>query len=145
MKTKQIIKVPKTIKLDKEYQMCTNYNKISCQNCGCPKYELYSKCHHYNNGKCNECPGHYNRYSHSRVDSYSLYEEKEEEIIVDAINNAFEEGKKGLSYDNTLLNQTVDEMRKELVVISNKFLAIKESLKELDEIALIQRVLKNVE
>ena len=33
LKTKQIIKVPRTIKLDKEYQMCTNCNKICCQNC----------------------------------------------------------------------------------------------------------------
>ena len=64
-----------------------------------------------------------------RSDSYPVYEEKEEEIIIQAKKNDFEEGQKGLSYNNILLNKIVDEMRKEFEVIQKKFQVIKEPLK----------------
>ena len=63
-KVKQIIKIQRTIKLDKAYQFCINCSRMYCRNCEWPKNEHYSRCHHYNNGKCNGCPGHCDRYAH---------------------------------------------------------------------------------
>ena len=46
------------------------------------------------------CPGHCSRYSNVRANSYIVYDTKEEEVIIDAKKQAFEEGQKNLSYSN---------------------------------------------
>ena len=94
---------------------------------------------------CPKCPGHCNRYSHVKSKQYIAYDEKEEEVIINARKEAFEEGQKGLSYSEQLLNQTIEKMRQEGEVIIKQMKDIKESLEELDKIALKPRVFTNAE
>ena len=151
-KTKQIVKIPRTVKLNNTYQFCSICKQMCCQVCTWPQNEPYSMCSyfdpnscHYNKGGCPRCPGHCDRYSHVRANEYIVYDEKEEEIIITAKKQAFEEGKKGLSYSDMLLNDTIEKMRKESEVIIKQMKEIKQSLEELDRIALKPRVLTNVE
>ena len=76
-----------------------------------------------------------------------VYEEKEEEeeVIIDAKKKANEEGLKGLSYSDIILNESIEKMKKEGEQILKQLGEIKTSLDELDKIALKPRVLTNVE
>ena len=147
---KQIEKVPRTVKLNDAYQYCINCNQMCCQYCKWPDNEPYSMCSffdpnssNYHPEGCPKCPGHCNRYSHVKSKQYIAYDEKEQELIIDARKKAFEEGQKGLSYSEQLLNQTIEKMRQEGEVIIKQMKDIKESLEELDKIALKPRVFTN--
>lgn len=75
-----------------------------------------------------------------------VYEEKgEEEVIIDAKKKANEEGQKGLSYSDIILNESIEKMKKEGEQILRQMEEIKTSLKELDKIALKPKVLTNAE
>lgn len=65
-------------------------------------------------------------YAHVRENNYTVYDEKEEE-------------------KEQLLKQTIEKMRQEDEVIIRQMKDIKESLEELDKIALKPRVLTNAE
>ena len=98
-KTKQIVKIPRTVRLDNTYQFCCNCKQMCCQVCTWPQNEPYSKCSyfdsnscHYNKGGCPRCPGHCDKYSHVRANEYIVYDEKEEEVIITAKKQVFEEG-----------------------------------------------------
>jgi len=147
---KKIEKVPRTVKLNDAYQYCINCNQMCCQYCKWPDNEPYSMCSffdpnssNYHPEGCPKCPGHCNRYSHVKTKQYIVYDEKE--IIINAKKEAFEEGQKGLSYSEQLLNQTIEKMRQEGEVIIKQMKDIKESLEELDKIALKPRVFTNAE
>ena len=151
-KFKKIEKVPRTVKLNDAYQYCINCNQMCCQYCKWPDNEPYSMCSffdpnssNYHPEGCPKCPGHCNRYSHVKSKQYIAYDEKEEEVIINARKEAFEEGQKGLSYSEQLLNQTIEKMRQEGEVIIKQMKDIKESLEELDKIALKPRVFTNAE
>ena len=151
-KFKKIEYVPRTVKLNDAYQYCINCNQMCCQDCKWPDNEPYSMCSffdpnssNYHPEGCPKCPGHCNRYSHVKTKQYIVYDEKEEEVIINARKEAFEEGQKGLSYSEQLLNQTIEKMRQEGEVIIKQMKDIKESLEELDKIALKPRVLTNAE
>ena len=149
-KTKLMLKVPRTVKLNDAYQYCINCNQMCCQDCKWPDNEPYSMCSffdpnssNYHPEGCPKCPGHCDRYSHVKTKQYIVYDEKE--IIINAKKEAFEEGQKGLSYSEQLLNQTIEKMRQEDEVIIKQMKDIKESLEEFDKIALKPRVLTNAE
>ena len=89
--------------------------------------------------------GKYDRYAHIRANEYVVYDEEEKEVIIDAKKQVYEEGQKGLSYSDMLLNQTMKKMREEGEKILKQMKEIKSSLEELDRIALKPRVLTNVE
>jgi hypothetical protein len=151
-KVKQIIYVSRTVKLNDAYQYCINCNQMCCQDCKWPDNEPYSMCSffdpnssNYHPEGCPKCPGHCDRYSHVKTKQYIVYDEKEEEVIINARKEAFEEGQKGLSYSEQLLNQTIEKMRQEDEVIIKQMKDIKESLEEFDKIALKPRVLTNAE
>ena len=146
------VNVPRTVKLNDAYQYCINCNQMCCQYCKWPDNEPYSMCSffdpnssNYHPEGCPKCPGHCNRYSHVKTKEYIVYDEKEEEVIINAIKEAFEGGQKGLSYSEQLLNQTIEKMRQEGEVIIKQMKDIKESLEELDKIALKPRVFTNAE
>ena len=149
---KQIVYVSRTVKLNDAYQYCINCNQMCCQYCKWPDNEPYSMCSffdpnssNYHPEGCPKCPGHCNRYSHVKTKQYIVYDEKEVELIIEAMKEAFEEGQKGLSYSEQLLNQTIEKMRQEGEVIIKQMKDIKESLEELDKIALKPRVFTNAE
>lgn len=151
-KVKQKVKVPRKVTLDKTYQFCDNCKVMCCQYCEWPPNATYSMCTyfeptscHYNKGGCPRCPGHCDKYAHVRAKEYFVYDEKEEEVILDAKKQAYEEGKKGLSYSDMLLNETMEKMREKGEEIIQQMKGIKESLEELDRIALKPRVLTNAE
>ena len=151
-KTKLMLKVPRTVKLNDAYQYCINCNQMCCQYCKWPDNEPYSMCSffdpnssNYHPEGCPKCPGHCDRYSHAKTKQYIVYDEKEVELIIEAMKEAFEEGQKGLSYSEQLLNQTIEKMRQEGEVIIKQMKDIKESLEELDKIALKPRVFTNAE
>jgi GTPase SAR1 family protein len=151
-KTMQKVKIPKTVQLDKTYQFCDTCKVMCCQICEWPPNETYSKCTyfdpnscHYKEGGCPCCPGHCNRYAHVRANKYIVYDEREEEVVIEAKKKAFEEGQKGLSNSDILLNDTMEVMKKQAEEILQQMKEIKTSLEELDKIALKPRVLTNVE
>ena len=151
-KTKLMRKVPRTVKLNDAYQYCINCNQMCCQYCKWPDNEPYSMCSffdpnssNYHPEGCPKCPGHCNRYSHVKSKQYIAYDEKEQEVIIEAKKQLYEEGQKGLSYSEQLLNQTIEKMRQEDEVIIKQMKDIKESLEEFDKIALKPRVLTNAE
>ena len=95
--------------------------------------EPYSICSYFDPNSSNyhpegspKCPGHCDRYAHVRENNYTVYDEKEEE-------------------NEQLLKQTIEKMRQEDEVIIKQMKDIKESLEELDKIALKPRVLTNAE
>lgn len=125
---------------------------MCCQDCKWPQNEPYSMCSYFDPNSfnyhpegCPRCPGHCDRYAHTRAKEYIIYDEKEEEVIIDGKKQLFEEGQKGFSYSDQLLNQTIEKMRQEGEVIIKQMKDIKESLGELDKIALKPRVLTNAE
>ena len=151
-KVKQKVKVPRTVKLNDTYQFCNNCKQMCCQDCKWPDNEPYSMCSffdpnssNYHPGGCPKCPGHCDRYAHVREKKYIVYDEIEKEVIIDAKKQLYEEGLKGLSYSDQLLNQTIEKMRQEGAVIIKQMKDIKESLEELDKIALKPRVFTNAE
>ena len=145
-KTTQTIKTPRTIYLDKTYQFCSNCKVMCCQICVWPPNEPYSMCSYFHDGRvCPRCPGHCSRYSHVRANSYVVYDTKQEEVIIDAKKQAFEERQKNLSYSDRLLNDTMSKMKVQAEEIIKQMKEIKSSLDELDKIALKPRVLTNVE
>ena len=145
-KTKTIVKKPRTVKLDNTYQFCSNCKVMCCQICTWPPNETYSRCSYFNGGRgCPKCPGKCCREAHVRAKEYIVYDEEEKEVIIDAKKQAYEEGQKGLSYSDMLLNQTMNKMREEGEKIIRQMKEIKSSLEELDRIALKPRVLTNVE
>ena len=66
-------------------------------------------------------------------------------LIITAKKQAYEEGQEQLSYSDRLLNETIEKMKNESTFIINQMKEIKQSLEELDKIALKPRVLTNVE
>lgn len=145
-KTKITVKNPRTVKLNNTYQFCSNCKVMCCQICTWPPNETYSRCSYFNGGRgCPKCPGKCCREAHVRTNEYIVYDEEEKEVIIDAKKQAYEEGQKGLSYSDMLLNQTMNKMREEGEKIIKQMKEIKSSLEELDRIALKPRVLTNVE
>ena len=151
-KVKQNVRHPRTVKLDKTYQFCDNCKVMCCQVCEWPPNATESQCSyfdptstHYYAGGCPKCPNHCNKYAHVRAKEYTVYDEKEEYVILDAKKKAYDEGQKGLSFSDRLLNETIEKMRKKGEEILKQMKGIKESLEELDRIALKPRVLTNVE
>ena len=140
-KTKQKIKIPKVITFDNSYQFCDNCKQICCKYCKWPPNEPYSLCTYFDpksNRGCPICPGHCNKYAHLKANKLLVYEEKEEEeeVIIDAKKKANEEGLKGLSYSDIILNESIEKMKKEGEQILKQLGEIKTSLDELDKIAL---------
>ncbi len=149
---KVIKKVERTVYLNNNYQFCDNCKQICCQVCKWPQNEPYSMCTyfnpnscHYNAGGCPICPSHCNRYSHSKVNKYIMYDEKEETEVIKAKKDLYDDGQKNLSMSDCLLNETIEKMRKEGENMLKEMKEIKNSLDELDRIALKPRVLTNVE
>ena len=150
--TKQKIKIPRKVELDKTYQFCSNCKVMCCQVCEWPPNAEYSMCSYfkpdscyYKGGGCPCCPGNCNRYAHVRAKDYIVYDEKEEDVVIDAKKQAYEEGQKNLSYSDRLLNDTMNKMKVQGEEILRQMKEIKSSLEELDRIALKPRVLTNVE
>ena len=79
------------------------------------------------------------------INKIIIYDTKEEEVIIDAKKQAFEEGQKNLSYSDRLLNDTMSKMKVQAEEIIKQMKEIKSSLDELDKIALKPIVLTNVE
>ena len=145
-KTKQKNKIPRKVTLNGTYQFCDNCKVMCCQVCKWPPNSTYSQCSYFSGGRpCPCCPGKCIREAHVRANDYITYDEIEEEVIIDAKKAAYEEGQKGLSYSDRLLNETIEKMRKEGEQIIKHMKEIKSSLEELDKIALKPRVLTNVE
>ena len=149
---KVIKKVERTVYLNNNYQFCDNCKQICCQVCKWPQNEPYSMCTyfnpnscHYNAGGCPICPSHCNKYSHSKVNKYIVYDEKEEMEVIKAKKDLYDDGQKNLSMSDCLLNETIEKMRKEGENMLKEMKEIKNSLDELDRIALKPRVLTNVE
>ena len=150
--TKLKIKIPRKVELDKTYQFCSNCKVMCCQVCEWPPNAEYSMCSYfkpdscyYKGGGCPCCPGNCNRYAHVRAKDYIVYDEKEEDVVIDAKKQAYEEGQKYLSYSDRLLNDTMNKMKVQGEEILRQMKEIKSSLEELDRIALKPRVLTNVE
>ena len=150
--TKQKIKIPRKVELDKTYQFCSNCKVMCCQVCEWPPNAEYSMCSYfkpdscyYKGGGCPCCPGNCNRYAHVRAKDYIVYDEKEEDVVIDAKKQAYEEAQKNLSYSDRLLNDTMNKMKVQGEEILRQMKEIKSSLEELDRIALKPRVLTNVE
>lgn len=91
---------------------------------------------HYNGGKCPKCPGHCRRYAHIKIDKYIVYDEKEEECILEAKKSCYEEGLRKLSAYKQIINGIIEDMRKEENEISKRFNEIKTILEELNKISL---------
>ena len=149
---KVIKKIPRTVYLDNNYQFCDNCKQICCQVCEWPQNEPYSMCTYfdpksicYSEGGCPMCPGHCNRYAHSKANKYIVYDEKEEMQVIKAKKDTYDDGRKNLSTSDCLLNETIEKMRKEGENMLKEMKEIKNSLDELDKIALKPRVLTNVE
>ena len=150
--TKLKIKIPRKVELDKTYQFCSNCKVMCCQVCEWPPNAEYSMCSYfkpdscyYKGGGCPCCPGNCNRYAHVRAKDYIVYDEKEEDVVIDAKKQAYEEAQKNLSYSDRLLNDTMNKMKVQGEEILRQMKEIKSSLEELDRIALKPRVLTNVE
>ena len=149
---KVVKKIPRTVYLDINYQFCDNCKQICCQFCKWPQNEPYSMCTyfdpnscHYNGGGCPKCPGHCNRKAHSKANKYIVYDEKEEMEVIKAKKDLYDDGRRKLSTSDLLLNETIEKMRKEGENMLKEMKEIKNSLDELDKIALKPRVLTNVE
>jgi hypothetical protein len=139
-------KIPRTVYLNNNYQFCDNCKQICCQVCKWPQNEPYSMCTYFNDGRgCPKCPGQCNRYSHSKTNKYIEYDEKEETEVIKAKKDLYDDGQKNLSMSDCLLNETIEKMRKEGENMLKEMKEIKNSLDELDKIALKPRVLTNVE
>lgn len=119
--------------MSRPYQWCNKCGCLCCQVCAWPEGAVFSQCTYFNGGRgcpiCNGCP----REAHRRADHTVEVETVKVTKIYEAKKELFEEGKKGLTRSEAELGKTIlEDMQK-----------IKNSLIELDKIALKPRVFTN--
>ena len=129
-------------------QMCARCGVLCCQCCKWPSGAKYSACSyfdpsscHYKGGGCPICPQHCPRESHVKCEYEEIpYKERVKEVIT-IRKNLYDEGTKGLSNSQIAMKEIISKMSdlgKKLLCDMN---SIKDSLNELEKIALKPRVL----
>jgi len=134
----------KEIPLPKPYQWCNNCGCLCCQICPWPEGAVFSQCSYFNGGRpCPKCPGRCRREDHRRCTHTVQVERVKVTKIYEAKKELFEEGKKGLSTSEAALEKEINIMSELGKKILEDMQKIKNSLIELDKIALKPRVFTN--
>ena len=134
----------KEIPLPKPYQWCNNCGCLCCQICPWPEGAVFSQCTYFNGGRPSpKCPGKCRREDHRRCTHTVQVERVKVTKIYEAKKELFEEGKKGLSTSEAALEKEINIMSELGKKILEDMQKIKNSLIELDKIALKPRVFTN--
>jgi len=134
----------KEIPLPTPYQWCNNCGCLCCQICPWPEGAVFSQCTYFNGGRpCPKCPGRCRREDHRRCTHTVQVERVKVTKIYEAKKELFEEGKKGLSTSEAALEKEINIMSELGKKILEDMQKIKNSLIELDKIALKPRVFTN--
>ena len=134
------------VPLPKPYQYCGNCGCLCCQICVWPEGAEFSQCSYFNGGRpCPKCPGRCGRAAHLRATSVKEKYTVRVTKIYQTKKNLYEESKKGLSISEVALQEEIEKMSNLGKSILSDMQMIKNSLIELDKIALKPRVLTNVE
>ena len=135
--------ISKEIPLPTPYQWCNNCGCLCCQICAWPEGAVFSQCTYFNGGrgcpKCRGCP----REAHRRATHTVTVEKVKVTKIYKAKKELFEKGKKGLSASESALEKEINKMSELGKSILDDMQKIKNSLIELDKIALKPRVFTN--
>lgn len=129
-------------------QMCARCGVLCCQCCKWPKGAKYSACSyfdpsscHYKGGGCPICPQHCPRESHVICEYEEIpYKEKITEII-SVKKDLYDEGTKGLTNSQIAMQEVISKMSELGKKLLNDMNSIKDSLNELEKIALKPKVL----
>lgn len=134
------------IPLPNAYQYCGNCGCLCCQICVWPAGKELSQCSYFNGGRgCPKCPGNCKREAHLRADKIKEKYTVKVTKVYEAKKNLFEQSQKGLSASEAALDQEIDKMSKLGKSILKDMESIKNSLMELDKIALKPRIFTNEE
>ena len=134
----------KEIPLPQPYQWCNNCGCLCCQVCAWPDGAVFSQCTYFNGGRrCPRCPGNCRREDHRRCTHTVQVERVKVTKVYEAKKELFEEGKKGLSTSEAALEKEIHIMSDLGKKILEDMQKIKNSLIELDKIALKPRVFTN--
>ena len=134
------------VPLPNAYQYCGNCGCLCCQICVWPAGKELSQCSYFNGGRgCPKCPGNCKREAHLRADKIKEKYTVKVTKVYEAKKNLFEQSQKGLSASEAALDQEIDKMSKLGKSILKDMESIKNSLMELDKIALKPRVFTNEE
>lgn len=134
------------VPLPNAYQYCGNCGCLCCQICVWPAGKELSQCSYFNGGRgCPKCPGRCNREAHLRADKIKEKYTVKVTKVYEAKKNLFEQSQKGLSASEAALDQEIEKMSKLGKSILKDMESIKNSLMELDKIALKPRIFTNEE
>lgn len=132
------------IKLPNAYQYCGNCGCLCCQICVWPEGKELSQCTYFNGGKgCPKCPGRCRREAHLRADKIKEKYTVRVTKVYEAKKNLYEQSQKGLSASEAALDQEIAKMSDLGKNILKDMECIKNSLMELDKIALKPRIFTN--
>ena len=129
-------------------QMCARCGVLCCQCCKWPQGAKYSACSyfdpsscHYKGGGCPICPQHCPRESHVICEYEEIpYKEWITEVI-SVKKNLYDEGTKGLTNSQIAMQEVISKMSELGKKLLNDMNSIKDSLSELEKIALKPKVL----
>ena len=129
-------------------QMCARCGVLCCQVCKWPSGAKYSSCsyfdpssRHYKGGGCPICPQHCPRESHVKCEYEEIpYKERIKEIV-SVKKNLYDEGTKGLTNSQIAMKEVISKMSELGLKLLKDMNSIKDSLSELEKIALKPRVL----
>ena len=134
----------KKIPLPKPYQWCNNCGCLCCQTCVWPEGAQFSQCSYFKDGRtCPICPGKCPREAHIKATHSTQIERVKVTKVYEAKKYLFEESKKGLSSSEIALDQEINKMSNLGKTILKDMQDIKNSIIELDKIALKHRVFTN--
>jgi hypothetical protein len=138
----------KTNNISPPTQMCATCGVLCCQYCKWPTGAKYSACSyfdpsscHYKGGGCPICPQHCKRESHVICEYEKIPYKAREKYVVEVKKNLFDEGTKGLSISQIAMKDVITKMSDLGTKLMYDMNSIKDSLIELEKIALKPRVL----
>ena len=129
-------------------QMCARCGVLCCQYCKWPSGAKYSNCSyfdpsssHYKGGGCPICPQHCPRESHVKCEYEEIPRKEKVKEVISVKKEAYEKGIKELTYSQFAMKRVISKMSELGTNLLNDMNSIKESLNELEKIALKPRVL----